>query len=96
MAENTIEQILGKIERSNIGKIKEAHVDEYEQAKQFQKQLESGKLYTPEKRLVTQVAQNSVIGAKLAKNNGNQGQRIIGVRRLERFSELRPFPVIKK
>ena len=48
--ENTIEQILGNIERSTYVKAKERKTDECEQFNNFRRQIESGNLYTPEKQ----------------------------------------------
>ena len=86
--ENTIEQILGNIERSNLGDLKEQSQDSFAESKRFAKQLEE-RIFGIQKQQANEVAQKFINGAK-------KGPSILGIKRLEPMSHVRPMPLSNK
>ena len=86
--ENTIEQILGNIERSALGDLKEASHDSFAESKRFAKQLEE-RIFGTQKQPGSEVAQKMLNGAK-------KGASILGIKRLEPMSHVRPMPLCNK
>jgi len=86
--ENTIEQILGNIERSNLGDLKDHSHDSFAESKRFAKQLED-RIFGIQKQQASEVAQKMLNGAK-------KGSSILGIKRLEPMSHVRPMPLCNK
>ena len=86
--ENTIEQILGNIERSALGDLKDASHDSFAESKRFAKQLEE-RIFGIQKQPGSEVAQKMLNGAK-------KGSSILGIKRLEPMSHVRPMPLCNK
>ena len=73
--ENTIEQILGNIEKSHLGGLKDHSNDSYDQSKRFRREIEA-KLFGSRRG---QVAQKFANGANFYSKGGNSNINIQGI-----------------